>query len=536
MIRIRRALLSVHDKTGIIPFAKALNSFGCEIISTGGTGKVLTDAGLTITDISAVTGNPEAFGGRMKTISFPIGASLLFDRERDAVEARNLDIVPIDLVVCTLYPFERVWKQKHDFDTLIENIDIGGVTMIRAAAKNFKFVTVVTDTADYGPILRELTASGGSIGPDTRRNLMRKAFNHVAEYDSVIAVAMDETCGTRSMRMSFTAGEALRYGENAHQKAWLYRQTGSEPQPLNVECLQGKELSFNNHIDIREAAAAVRALSQHGCAVVKHANICGLCEAGTQTKALEYAWNGDPVSAFGSIIAFNEPLSLETLKFLNLEHEDRNMRKFVEVIVAPSFQPDALGYLKNAKNLRAVEFPFDSRPHPMEYRFFDGILLAQECDTASMTALETKTQRPLGRHVEGLVKFGINAVRRLKSNAIAIVRSCGGGYFQLLGMGSGRPNRISSVLLAIGKCRENLTAEAEKSGFPVERHIADELGKAILVSDGFFPFPDVAKECAAAGIRTIVQPGGSLRDAEVIEACNRHDIAMAFSGIRHFKH
>ncbi|HHJ53491.1 MAG TPA: bifunctional phosphoribosylaminoimidazolecarboxamide formyltransferase/IMP cyclohydrolase, partial [Caldithrix abyssi] len=351
-IKIKRALLSVSDKRGIAILARTLRQFGCEIISTGGTKKVLEAANIPVTDISAVTGNPEAFGGRMKTISFQIESALLFDREKDAREAEALGIQPIDMVVCNLYPFERVKNQGAHFDALIENIDIGGPTMVRAAAKNFKYVAIVTDPEDYHDIIDELEANEGALSYETRFHLMRKAFNATADYDAMIATTFDETAGELSLRLAFDRAKPLRYGENSHQTAFFLRHRHAEYSIHDLDFLHGKELSYNNIVDLHSALEAVRDLSGQGCAIIKHNNPCGLAQGSDQRHVFEAAWAGDPVSAFGSVIAFNQPLGKNTATFLHLDAEDKSQRKFVEVIVAPDFTPQALDYLRLHKNLR----------------------------------------------------------------------------------------------------------------------------------------------------------------------------------------
>ncbi|MDY6915624.1 MAG: bifunctional phosphoribosylaminoimidazolecarboxamide formyltransferase/IMP cyclohydrolase PurH, partial [Candidatus Cloacimonadota bacterium] len=317
-IEIKRVLISVSDKTGIEKLAKVLYDKGCQIISTGGTKKTLEDAGLTVTDIAKITGNPEAFNGRMKTISFQIESALLFDREKDAVEASELGIEPIDMVICNLYPFEKVKQNGTQLNELIENIDIGGPTMIRAAAKNFKYVTVVTNADDYLDISEEFKNNNGRISYETRKKLMNKAFNHTADYDSIIATSMDEELGKHSWRPVFINGKKLRYGENSHQRGYLYKKQGVSNSLYDLRKLHGKELSFNNMVDIQAAIDSVRNLSKHACAVVKHNNPCGLSQASEQLEALKSAWYGDPISAFGSIIAFNSQLELNTMKFFHL--------------------------------------------------------------------------------------------------------------------------------------------------------------------------------------------------------------------------
>lgn len=535
-LTIKRALLSVSDKTDLLPLAQALHAQGCELISTGGTGRKLMEAGIPITDISKVTGNPEAFGGRMKTISFNIESALLFDRERDAQEAAQLGIEPIDMVVCNLYPFKKVMDAGADFDTLIENIDIGGPTMVRAAAKNFKYVAVLTEPADYTAIIKELAENEGAIAYETRRNLMRKAFNHTADYDAMIAVAMDEQDGEKSMRLAFSGGKQLRYGENSHQSALYYREKNADQSLYDMQVLHGKALSFNNIMDINGAVESVNRLSGIGCSVVKHNNPCGLCEGSDQRQAMELAWAGDPISAFGSIIAFNRPVTLETVEFLHLNDKKRSQRKFVEVVIAPEFTDEALDYLRFHKNLRVISYNTNAPRTGKDLRYMNGLLLEQDLDAELHNKLEvvTETTLDLSQNTD-LIEFGLNAISSIKSNSIIIVRKKDGNL-QLLGMGAGQPNRLIATKLALDKCRENLKNEFTGDPADLEAYTRQEIGNGVMISDAFFPFADNVELAATYGVKAIVQPGGSIRDKHVVAKCNELEIAMVMSGLRHFKH
>ncbi len=536
LIKIRRVLISVYDKTNIALFAQQLKELGCEIISTGGTKSELIKSGIVVTDISSVTGNPEAFGGRMKTISFNIGSALLFDREKDKIEAQELSIEPIDMVVCNLYPFSKVLKEKADIETLIENIDIGGPTMIRAAAKNFKYVTVLTTPHDYSKIIEELQDNDGAIGYALRKELMRKAFNHTADYDALIAHAMDKENGVHSLRLGFSDGKALRYGENSHQKAMYFKENGYINSLYDMDVLHGKELSFNNIIDINGAIETVNRLERIGCSVVKHTSPCGLSEGDGQRKAFEMAWFGDPISAFGSIIAFNQPVDKDTVEFLELKSDDKIKRKFVEVVVAPKFSDDALEYLRQNKNLRIIEYDTESEIHGKDIRYMNGLLLVQDKDKELYSKMDLVTKLYMDVEKEiGLIAFGLKAISSIKSNSIVVVRKKD-GYNQLLGMGAGQPNRVTSTKIALEKCSNNLMKEYTGDSEKVSDYIKEELGKAILVSDAFFPFPDNIMVADQYGIKKVIQPGGSIRDKSVIKACDEAGIAMAFTGLRHFKH
>lgn len=536
LIPIKRALISVSDKTGVVALAQSLVDAGCEIISTGGTQRKLEEAGIATTEISTVTGNPEAFGGRMKTISFNIESALLFDRVKDAEEAAALNIEPIDLVVCNLYPFQEVLKKGADFETLIENIDIGGPTMIRAAAKNFKYVATVTQPSDYTELMAQLKSNEGALSYDFRKKLMTKAFNHTADYDALIATTMDKEIGVNSLRLGFEEGIDLRYGENSHQAARFYKEKNSDNSLYDLNVLHGKALSFNNILDINGAIEAIKESTRPACSVIKHSNPCGLSEGDNQAKLLELAWAGDPISAFGSIIAFNQKVTFETVQFFELKNEDRSKRKFVEVVIAPEFTPEALAYLQQHKNLRIIEFDAARLNGGIDLRYLNGSLLAQDTDNKLHSKLDVVTANPVDMSVEQpLIEFGLRAIKTIKSNSIAIVRFKD-GYAQLLGMGAGQPNRLIATKLSIEKSRENLRNEYTGAAEDFEAYVAQELANAWLISDAFFPFADNVELAAAAGVRKIVQPGGSIRDKSVIAICDELGVSMVFTGIRHFKH
>lgn len=536
LVPIKRALVSVSDKTGIEELAQVLVNHQCEIISTGGTRKKLETVGIQTTEISKVTGNPEAFGGRMKTISFNIESALLFDRERDKEEASALNIEAIDLVICNLYPFKKVMQQGVDLETLIENIDIGGPTMVRSAAKNFKHVAVVVDPSDYQELTHQLTENNGALTYEFRQRLMTKAFNHTADYDAMIAMAMDKEIGQNSLRLSFEQGYELRYGENSHQNANFYREKTEKVSLFDMNVLHGKALSFNNILDIHGALEAIKGSTSLACSVVKHSNPCGFAEAEDQRQALEMAWAGDPVSAFGSIIAFNRPLSLESAQFFNLDNPDRSKRKFVEVIIAPVIEKTALEYLQQHKNLRVIEFDVAKLSYRKDYRYLNGTLLAQDTDEQLFDKMEAVTKLAMNLDDQkSLIEFGLRAISSIKSNSIVIVRKYKGAL-QLLGMGAGQPNRLIATKLAIEKSKENLEKEITAENITDKDYIETQLREAILISDAFFPFEDNVELAAAEGIRRIVQPGGSIRDKRVIETCNELGVSMVFTGLRHFKH
>lgn len=533
----KRALLSVSDKTGIVELAKKLVQYQCQIISTGGTGKALMEAGIGYTDISQITGNPEAFDGRMKTISFAIEAALLFDREKHQTEAQMLGIEPIDLVVCNLYPFQKARDENADLPTLAENIDIGGPTMLRAAAKNYQYVAAVTDPNDYPAVIAELDQNNGNISTQTRLHLMRKTFNHTADYDAMIAVALDQQANIHSYRIAFENGQQLRYGENPHQQAWFYRQKNAQNSLFDIQTLHGKPLSFNNIMDMQAAVAAIQPLKKNACAIVKHNNSCGLAQADDQYNALQLAWQGDPISSFGGIIAFNQSVLLQTATFFQLDAKNRSQRKFIEVIVAPNFDNDALQYLQQHKDLRIIKYN-NHTPTNDKLQFLDGALLRQTPDKQLLDQINCVTNTQLDTEIyRELIEFGLNAVAQIKSNAIVIVRQQQQSL-QLLGMGTGQPNRLVATKLAIEKAIENLNneIEADDNGNNKTQYIYDQLGQAILISDAFFPFEDNIELAAKYGIKHIIQPGGSIRDQHIINKCNQLNVSMTFTGIRHFKH
>jgi phosphoribosylaminoimidazolecarboxamide formyltransferase / IMP cyclohydrolase len=362
---------------------------------------------------------------------------------------------------------------------------------------------------------------------------MREAFNHTADYDALVSTTMDQQFGKKSFRLSGKNGLKLRYGENPHQEAAFYRETGAKFSLADLEILGGKELSFNNIVDINAAVLAVRDLRKSGCAIIKHTNPCGLAQGLDQKKVLELAWAGDPVSAFGSIIAFNQKLTKASASFLDLTDEDKAKRKFVEVIVAPDFEKEAIDYLANNPNLRIIKY--DPTKHQTNYdlKYCGGAFLVQSLDNKLIDKTEIVTQTKPQNISKELMEFGAEAVRAVKSNAIIIVREISGNL-QLLGIGSGQPNRVNSVGLALKRFRENLKLEYNGSDF--ESYYKQEAAKVLLVSDAFFPFADNIELCAEAGIKNIMQPGGSIKDKAVVKRCDELGLAMIMTGVRHFNH
>jgi phosphoribosylaminoimidazolecarboxamide formyltransferase/IMP cyclohydrolase len=533
MYAIKRALISVSKKSNLEQLAKFLQRNGVEIISTGGTREFLSKRDISSTDITTVTGHPECFGGRVKTLGFTILSSLLFDRIKDAEEAKKLNIKPIDLLVCNFYPFSKAKKSQAGLKELIKNIDIGGVTLVRAAAKNFNGVTVLTDPDDYETLMNELAQNNMQSSLKMRTGLMIKAFNKVADYDADIAESMSVLEGKSSLRLSFSEYRPLRYGENPHQAAKVYRRNDAELGTflLDQEQLNGKDISFNNVLDLVSALDTALPLSRYACCIVKHNTPCGLAESSNKSDLLALAWAGDPVSAFGSVIAFNCPVDKKDLTFLEFDNVDKTKRKFIEVIAAPEFTEDALSYLKAQQNLRIISISqkyLGAHKQETELRFIPGGVLLQEFNNKAFEKLECVTDtKTLDINAEaGLINFGLQAVKQIKSNAIAIVMEHDDGAFQLLGQGCGQPNRLNSVKLALEIACKNLASQKGKAG----------LSDVLLISEAFFPFTDSIEYCAEKGIKTIVQPGGSIRDGDIISACNKYRIGMYVTGIRHFKH
>ncbi len=509
-LKIKRALISVSDKTGIAEFCTFLKSQGVEIISTGGTAKTLTEHKIAYTPIESITHNPESFGGRMKTISFQIGSALLFrrDHEGDIAEAATLGIEPIDLVVCNLYPFDQVVREKRPLSDLIENIDIGGPTMIRAAAKNYAHVACVTSASDYPALQKEITETGG-VSLETRTYLSLKTFSTIAAYDLSIAT-----------ELSRQFGQGLRYGENPHQRATLLKlnNTDSETPLASARFIQGKELSYNNFLDADQAFKCcselnARAGSKKIAVIVKHGIPCGVAEHADTQTALKLAWEADSVSAFGSVICLNTEVTEAMAHWFK--------ERFVEVIIAPKFSSEAIAAFTSKKNLRLLEVPLKSAAATeWTVRSINGGLLCQDEDQGVSAELQGVTTKTFAPELEGVARFGLAATKYLKSNCIGIFGEKEGGY-TILASGVGQPNRLDCITRLAG---------------PRAYEKNENLSRAVLVSDAFFPFRDSIDAAHAIGINYIVQPGGSMRDPEVIAACNELGIAMVLTGKRHFRH
>ena len=539
--RIERALISVTDKTGIVEFAHALvENFGVEVISTGGTAKVLEEAGIPVTPIEEFTGFPEMMDGRVKTLHPKVHGGLLArrDSKKHMAEAEEHGIKMIDLVCVNLYEFEKTVAQPDvTFEDAIEHIDIGGPSMLRSAAKNNDSVTVVCDPADYDAILEEMHVHGGATTKNTRRRLAAKVYTRTAAYDTAIsmwlntylelqdeAIDPDDPFDIPSVfGMQLTKVQDLRYGENPHQTAAVFRfgsdfaQLGSSPNPLvGAEQIQGKELSYNNFLDADAAWNAVREFDEPAVVILKHQNPCGSAVADDVTTAYDRAFACDPKSAFGGIIAVNRevPLSL-------VEHFADVNKQFVEVLIAPSYTPEALERLSRRQNLRVLATGGAEGHAKLELRSVDGGMLVQCVDTVDEDPSEftcPTSRKPTDQEMRDLL-FAWNVVKTVKSNAILVAKDQAG-----IGMGPGQPNRVDSALLACERAEDACERMGvEPTGF-------------VAASDAFFPFRDNVDVLAEHGVTAIIQPGGSVRDDESIKACDDHDIAMIFTGTRHFRH
>ncbi len=538
----RTALVSVSDKTGLLPFAQGLHALGWRILSTGGTLKFLNENGVPAVQVSEHTGSPEILDGRVKTLHPKIHGGILARRD-DAAHVRQLaehGIAPIDLTVVNLYPFrETVAKPGVTLEDAIENIDIGGPSMLRSSAKNHASVTVVCDPSDYAPVLSELQ-SGGATTLETRRRLAVKAFRHTADYDAAIDAHLSKALlGEQVLRLGFQPGTTLRYGENDHQKATFFPEhpsaSGGEANLGSARQLHGKELSYNNLVDADAALEAVRDLRDApAVSVIKHLNPCGYATGATLSEAFEAAWQGDPVSAFGSVIAVSRKVDLATA--------ERLKGRFVELLIAPGFDADALEYLqKKSKDIRLLDIGAMAPPkHRKVYKHILGGMLEQDRDVDLWRKWEAATEAKLPEAMRPLAEFTWKACKHVKSNAIVLGYEYAPGAYTLVGMGPGQPNRIDSNLkLAQPRARENLGRIAEEKGLKgaeAESFVNEALSRCVLASDAFFPFDDNVVAAHAGGIRHIVQPGGSLRDAEVIATADKLGVSLTFTGTRHFRH
>lgn len=505
---VKRALISVSDKEGIIPFAKALQDIGIDIISTGGTAQLLRQENINVMEASELTGFPEIMDGRVKTLHPKIHAGILGKRKEHAEVAKAHDIQWIDLVVVNLYPFVQVTKTHHHFEEALENIDIGGPTMIRAAAKNMAHVSVIVDPCDYEQVIALLQNQGG-LTEAHRKSLAQKAFMHTARYDDYIAQYLannDQADFQNFLLMPLKKAFNLRYGENPHQKAAAYHLEQAGFGILDAKIHQGKPLSYNNLLDTNAALACVQEFESDACVIVKHCNPCGVALGATILKAFKQAQQADSTAAFGGIIALNRPCDLDTAKAI--------CETFFEVLIAPDFTDDALQHLTGKPALRVLQLPMRALENRIDYQFIQGGLLMQTtgCDIPDVRQWQVVTDKtPTSQEMDALL-FAWKVVKHVKSNAIVLAKNN-----QTLGIGPGQVSRVDAVETALRKASD--TAQG-----------------AILASDAFFPFRDSIDLLAKAGVTALIQPGGSIRDQEVIDACNQQGLAMVFTGIRCFKH
>jgi phosphoribosylaminoimidazolecarboxamide formyltransferase / IMP cyclohydrolase len=520
---VRCALISVADKTGIVPFAAALVARGVTLISTGGSAQALAAAGLPVTEVATVTGFPEMLDGRVKTLHPAIHAGLLARRDRpvDLVALADRGIAPIDLVLCNLYPFSQTVASGAVAADCIDNIDIGGVALIRAAAKNHAAVTVVIDSGDYEPVLAEIAARGGAIRGPMRRALARKAFALTSAYDAAIAEWMAREDGIdfpETLVLASQLAQQLRYGENPHQAAALYRTAGGRLGVATARQLQGKELSYNNYGDADAAFELVAEYDAPAVAIVKHANPCGVAIGETLRVAWEKALACDPVSAYGGVVALNRPLDAAVAEAIG--------HLFVEVVIAPDVTQQAAAILarKTALRLLVTGGVPDPATPGRALRSVSGGILAQERDRLCVgrEALRTMTRRaPTETEIVDLL-FADKTVKHVKSNAIVFARDRA-----TVGIGAGQMNRVDPVRIAAARAAEI----GKAAGLPQSPTIG-----SVLASDAFFPFADGIEAAIEAGVTAVIQPGGSIRDADVIAAANAFGIAMVFTGMRHFRH
>jgi phosphoribosylaminoimidazolecarboxamide formyltransferase / IMP cyclohydrolase len=515
---IHRALISVSDKTGILDFALELQKYGIEILSTGGTADLLRKGGIPVIQVSDYTGFPEMMDGRIKTLHPRVHGGILARRDvPEHVKAmEEHGIRPIDLVVINLYPFEQtVAKKDCSIEDAIENIDIGGPAMVRSAAKNSKDVAVIVNPIDYSNVLEEMKNGDGGVTLETRRRLSRDAFAHTARYDSLIATYLtgkwdDESSFPSILNQPFEKVQELRYGENPHQSAALYKESSPLPSEIvSAKQLQGKELSFNNYIDLNAAWELVNEFDKGASVIIKHTNPCGVALGDDQLDTFIVARNVDSTSAFGGILGFNRPVTAQTAEEI--------VKNFVEAVVAPGFDEKALELFATKKNVRLMQMPEMKSlegDEKLDMKRIGGGLLVQSPDTLTYVEDQLKVvskRKPDDREMEDM-KFAWIVAKHVKSNAIIYAKDQ-----EILGIGAGQMSRVDSARVAVEKACKSL-------------------GGGVMSSDAFFPFRDSIDKAAKHGISAIISPGGSIRDEEVLQAANEHNIAMVFTGTRHFKH
>jgi len=525
--KIKTALVSVFHKDNLDKIIHKLNSLGVKILSTGGTKSFIESLGVDVTSVESLTGYPSILGGRVKTLHPKVFGGILSrrDNQGDVSQLTEYEIPEIDLVIVDLYPFEDTVTSGAEEQDIIEKIDIGGISLIRAAAKNFKDVVIVPSQNEYDPLLNLLEEKNGETSMADRKWFAGKAFSVSSHYDTAIFSYFNEGVDESKERISLNDGHVLRYGENPHQKATFFKlgNTSGDLNLSNAKVLQGKALSYNNMLDAdaawksaSDAYHSVKHIKEKvAVSVIKHLNPCGLAVTGDIMESLELAWAGDPISAFGGIICFTDTVTKEIAEWFG--------KKFVEIIIAPEFTDESLEVFAKKKNLRLLVIPVKTEITGEKlYRSVSGGMLVQDEDEGMDSILETVTQKEFDESKVSLAKFGITACKHLKSNAIAVVSEGKDGAFWLTGAGMGQPNRLDS-LRYLTMPRFNL-----KEGVDIEN--------SVLISDAFFPFRDSIEAANEYGAKYIVEPGGSIRDEEVIEACNEFGIAMAFTGRRHFKH
>ena len=520
-MQIRRALVSVHDKTGIVDFVRALQGFDIEILSTGGTAKLLRENGLNVVEVSSYTGFPEIMDGRVKTLHPKIHGGILAVRDNNThkQEAEKQGIKFIDLVVVNLYPFqETIAKPNVTLEDAIENIDIGGPSMVRAAAKNYKYVTVVTSPSDYDSVIRKMKEEGCSLPIEFRQELATKTFRHTAVYDSAVANYLGSVGDSShssfpdTLTITYQMSRMLRYGENPHQRGAFYISTDNiDSSVARAKVLGGKELSYNNILDLDSAYRLAKEFDRPLAVIVKHNNPCGVGWADGVEKAFVKALAGDPVSAYGGVLAFNVTVDVATAEKV------ADKGNFFEAIIAPAYEAGALDILtkkpKWGKNLRILEAGLkkERRYSGYELRSVESGLLVQTADDKLFEAMKTMTVEPTESQRRDLI-FGWKVAKHTKSNAIVLAKD-----EMVVGVGAGQMSRLDSVKIAV-----------EKAG--------KMANGSVLASDAFFPFKDGVEEAIKAGVSAIIQPGGSIRDDEVIETARKHNVPMIFTGMRHFKH
>lgn len=519
LIPVRRALISVSNKTGIVDFARSLRDMNIELLSTGGTHRLLSDAGLDVTEVSDYTGFPEMMDGRVKTLHPKIHGGILGRRGQDDAVMTDHGISPVDMVVVNLYPFEQtVAHADCSLEEAIENIDIGGPTMVRAAAKNHPFVVIVTHSDDYARVLQEMRANEGATHLETRFDLAVRAYEHTAAYDGAIANYLGTRVNggsedfPRTFNLQFQQVQTMRYGENPHQRAAFYReQSPGDACIATARQIQGKALSYNNVADTDAALECVKTFNEPTCVIVKHANPCGVASGGSLLEAYQRAFATDPESAFGGIIAFNRELDADTARCI-VEQQ------FVEVIIAPGISNAAAEAVASKKNVRLLACgEFGDAVADRDFKRVSGGLLVQDRDLGCITADDLRVVSRVEPDAEQLqdLLFAWKVAKYVKSNAIIYAR-----HAQTVGVGAGQMSRVNSARIGIIK--------AEQAGLVVSG--------CVMASDAFFPFRDGIDNAAAAGVSAIIQPGGSVRDDEVITAANQHGITMVFTGMRHFRH